>query len=404
MTTTPGHLDYYRRHGINPVRYEMADLRRHLDRRESLYRSLGVTPLAVRGASVLEVAPGTGQNSLAVARLGPASLTLVEPNPVAVRDIAALYATPGLSPVRPEVVETRLEEFEPGRTFDLVICENWLGHSAHERQLLRKLGRLVADRGLLVITSVSPVGALPNVLRKALTCRLDDPNAPFAERTAALAEAFAPHLRTISAMTRTVTDWVQDNLLNPAYLGVLLPIPMAVAELEAGFDVLGSSPRFAADWRWFKSLFGEGREFNRHFLAEYQRSVHNFLDHRAILPPRDPTANRELETAAWEVSQRVRELERAAAAGSPLTGSTAGVAHAVRRVLAGLADLPAEWAESLTEFLAVFADPTPTRVARMGPFAGLFGRETVYVSLEKRCGPDRAAATTVTSPGGAAGG
>ena len=66
-----GHLEYYTRYGINPVRYDLSDLQLHLDRRGSLYRTLGVTPLAVRGARVLEVAPGTGQNSLYLARLAP---------------------------------------------------------------------------------------------------------------------------------------------------------------------------------------------------------------------------------------------------------------------------------------------------------------------------------------------
>jgi len=380
-TATATHLDYYRRHGINPVRYEMADLRRHLDRRESLYRTLGITPLAVRGARVLEVAPGTGQNSLAVARLGPASLTLVEPNPAGVRDISALYATPGLSPVRPELVEARLEEFEPAEPFDLVICENWLGHSAHERRLLRKLGGLVADRGLLVVTTVPPVGVLPNVLRKALALRLGDPAAPFAERTAVLCEAFGPHLRTLPAMTRTPTDWVQDNVMNPAFLGVILPIPAVLADLGGDFDVLGSGPRFAADWRWFKALCGDGREFNGHFLAEYHAALHNLFDHRRVLPPRDPAANRALDAAAWDVAERVGELERAAT-----RPAVRGVADAVRRVLAGLADLPGEWSAALAEFLDVFAaaDLTPERVAGMARFGGLFGRETVYLSLEKR--------------------
>ena len=69
-----GHLEYYTRHGINPVRYDLSDLQLHLDRRGSLYRTLGVTPLAVRGARVLEVAPGTGQNSLYLARLAPRQL------------------------------------------------------------------------------------------------------------------------------------------------------------------------------------------------------------------------------------------------------------------------------------------------------------------------------------------
>lgn len=380
-TATATHLDYYRRHGINPVRYEMGDLRRHLDRRDSLYRTLGITPLAVRGARVLEVAPGTGQNSLHVARLNPASLTLVEPNPAGVRDVSALYATPGLSPIQPELVESRLEEFEPGGTFDLVICENWLGHSAHERKLLRKLGRLVADRGLLVVTTVAPVGVLPNVLRKALACRLGSPAAPFAERTAVLCEAFGPHLRTLPDMTRTPTDWVQDNVMNPAYLGVILPIPTVLADLGDRFDVLGSSPRFAADWRWFKSLCGDGREFNAHFLAEYHRSLHNLFDHRRELPPRDPDANRAFESAAWDVAQRVGDLEQAAT-----TQAIRAVVDAVKRVQAGMTDLPGEWSAALGEFLDVFARPdlTPERVAGLERFGGLFGRETVYVSLERK--------------------
>src|SRR5215217_8145515 len=111
MRTATGHLDYYTRHGINPVRYDTSDLRRHLERRASLYRTLGITPLAIRGARVLEVAPGTGQNSLYLAKQAPASLTLVEPNPIARRDIAAVYAGAG-AVAEPRVVPCRFEEFE----------------------------------------------------------------------------------------------------------------------------------------------------------------------------------------------------------------------------------------------------------------------------------------------------
>ncbi len=385
-TTASGHLDYYKRHGINPVRYEMGNLQRHFDRRAALYRMLGVTPLVVRGSRVLEVAPGTGQNSLYVASLRPAELTLVEPNPVAVRDITTLYATPGIAPVLPQLITSTFQDFDPGRDFDLVICENWLGNSAHERGLLRKLGRLVAEDGLLVITTVSPVGILPNVLRKALTYRLDDIEAPFADRTAVLSEAFGPHLRTIPAMTRTVTDWVHDNVMNPAYFGIRLTIPMVIEELGHGFDVLGSSPRFAADWRWFKALAGDAREFNPHFLREYRGELHNFLDYRTILPARDPVRNRELETAAWEVSERVHELEQDTYADRPTRSSTTATVDAVRKVRANLSDLTATgWTAALDEFLITFTEPTltATRVGEMRDFGGLFGRETVYLSLER---------------------
>src|SRR6476469_6237131 len=192
--TINGHLDYYTRHGINPVRYDVSDLQLHLDRRGSLYRTLGVTPLAVRGARVLEVAPGTGQNSLFLARLSPRSLTLVEPNPVAIRDIAAVFAGAGAAPLPPLVIESRFEDYEPDERFDVVVCENWLGSSDHERRLLRKLGRMVAEGGLLLVTAVSPVGMLPNLLRRALTHKMTHPNESFAARTGRLCRAFGPHL------------------------------------------------------------------------------------------------------------------------------------------------------------------------------------------------------------------
>jgi len=374
-----GHLDYYTRHGINPVRYDTSDLRLHLERRASLYRTLGVTPLAVRGARVLEVAPGTGQNSLYLARQRPTSLTLVEPNPVAGRDIAAVYAEPGAAPITPRVVPCRFEEFEPPEPYDIVVCENWLGHAEHERRLVRKLGRVVADGGLLVVTAVSPVGMLPNLLRRALSNRLTGPDDPFLARTAALCRAFGPHLRTIASMTRGVTDWVQDNMLNPAYFGILLTVPMVLAELEGGFDLLGSSPRFAADWRWFKGLCGPAREFNRHILAEYHAGLHNFLDHRTVLPARGAERNVELEAAALAVADAVRRWEAGEAEAD-------GVEAAVRRVLAGIADLPAAWSSALDEFLDAFAQPrlSPETVAALPRFGPLFGRETIYLSFEKR--------------------
>jgi len=377
--TINGHLDYYTRHGINPVRYDVSDLQLHLDRRGSLYRTLGVTPLAVRAARVLEVAPGTGQNSLFLARHAPRSLTLVEPNPVAIRDIATVYAVAGSVPVPPLVIESRFEEYEPDELFDIVVCENWLGSSDHERRLLRKLGAMVAEGGVLLVTAVSPVGMLPNLLRRALAHKLIDPGEPFAARTARLCQAFGPHLSTLAAMTRGVTDWVHDNMLNPAYFGIVLTVPMVLAELSAEFDVLGSSPRFAADWRWFKGMCGPDRDFNRHVLKEYRAGVHNFFDHRAVLPARDPVRNAEFEAAALAICRAVRDCEEE-------DGDADEIDAAVRSAMTGMTDLPANWSAALDEFLDAFADPhlTADSVAAMDLFGPLFGRETIYLSFEKR--------------------
>jgi SAM-dependent methyltransferase len=387
QSTAAGHLAYYLRHGLNPVRYEMADLRRHLDRRESLYRTLGLPARLFRGARVLEAAAGSGQNSLYVAGLGPRELVLVEPNPTAQRDIRRLYATAGSTAVQPRLVESTFQDFQSDQLFDVVICENWLGRAPAERRLLRKLGALTDAGGLLVVTAVSPVGVLPNVLRKALTCRIDRPAAGFAERTARLVKAFGPHLETIPAMTRTPIDWVHDNVMNPAYFGVLLTVPMVLEDLGAEFDVLGASPRFAADWRWFKSLWGPHKEFNDHFLSQYWAGLHNFLDYRCEWGPRDAGRNRNLEGAAWGLIRAVSALEQAVYQGAdPASGRLRVAAEALAAVEENVADLPGDVKPALTEVRELFCREhiTADQVARIPLFRGLFGRETLYLSLEKR--------------------
>ena len=43
-------------------------------------------------------------------------------------------------------------------------------------------------------------------------------------------------------MTRGVADKVQDNMLNPAYFGIQLTVPMVLSDFASDFKVLGSSP------------------------------------------------------------------------------------------------------------------------------------------------------------------
>ena len=378
--TVNGHLDYYTRYGINPVRYDMSDLRLHLDRRGSLYRTLGLTPLAIRGARVLEVAPGTGQNSLYLARLAPHSLTLVEPNPVAIRDIAAVYAAPGAAPraaagdrVALRGLRTRRSRStsSSARTGSAVRITNGgcCGSSGRWSRMAACFSSRRSRRwGCCRTSSAVPWrGSSPPPMSHSPSER------------PGCAAAFGPHLRTLTAMTRGVTDWVHDNMLNPAYFGILLTVPMVLAEFSGAFDVLGSSPRFAADWRWFKGLCGSERDFNRHVLKEYRAGIHNFFDHRAVLPAREPARNAEFETAALTVCRAIREWEERDADGDEID-------RAVRRAMSGMADLPGHWSAALDEFLDAFADPhlTAEAVAAMPLFGPLFGRETIYLSFEKR--------------------
>src|SRR6185437_11627227 len=184
------HLEFYREHQIAPVRYDLTDMDAHMERRCSLYTKLGLLPLTFNEARVLEVAAGTGHNSLYLARTMPSKLVLLEPNSVGVKHIREVYANFNEPHTSPEVICKTLEEFNPEENFDIVICENWLGTSQHEQKLLLKLANMVAKNGILVLTTVSPVGFVPNLLRRFLTVYLAPSYLAFQKRTEMLTEAF----------------------------------------------------------------------------------------------------------------------------------------------------------------------------------------------------------------------
>lgn len=385
--STEGHLAYYLKHGLSPTHYDTRDLVAHLQRRESLYRSLGLPPFAFRAARVLEVAAGTGQNSLYVAGCMPKALTLLEPNPVARDEIAAAYAQFGLPHTAPAVEARLFQDFSPPDTYDVVICENWLGHLPGDRALIRKLGSLLAPGGVLVMTFMPMPGFVANIIRKVMADLLVRDEADFARRGRILAEAFSPHLATIAGMTRSHASWIDDCLLNPHFLNVVIPPHIVVEELGDELDMLGTNPVFHSDWRWFKVLHGDDRRFNDAFLRSYLRNSHNFIDYRHTFPPRAQEDNQRIEATAAAAHERALRIEARLNAGkSGFDADLRAFAEAVGNFAASLDDIDAGLARAFREAQNALLKPAPAPrdIAGLKAFAAIFGRETVYASLTRR--------------------
>jgi SAM-dependent methyltransferase len=383
------HIEYYRRYAIAPVRYDLSDMPAHLQRREALYNRLALPPLAFRGSRVLEVAAGTGQNSLYIAQLKPARLVLLEPNATAVEHLRRTYASCHVSHTAPEVVTCTLEEFEPVEPFDIVICENWLGNSTRDLELLEKLAGMVAPAGVLVITMVAPIGLVPNLLRRFLVPKLIGNGLDFEARSQLLAAAFTPHLRTLGAMTRSVIDWVQDNMLNPAYFGLCLSLPIVVERLGVHFDVLGCSPAFAEDWRWFKAMAGANRQINTHFLEEYWRKVHNYLDQCQQPFSREAEANQRLEEVALSLLAAIEGHEDSCLRGKNSLCAATQVQKLLERFVDSVPVQMSATMAALREFAERAFDIGSgdiDAVVGMECFGALFGRETSYLSLVRGAG------------------
>lgn len=377
----PTLLEYYVKSGISPVHQDIFDLDRHFRRRGSLYLSLGLPPGIFQGADVLEVGPGSGHNSLFIASRKPARYVLVEPNPVAAKDIRDLYDRFERAHTIPELREQTLEDFASEDLFDIAICEGWLGSEPEERELLVKLSRKVKVGGVLVVTLISPLGLVANTLRKALCLRISPPTDDLPSRLERALPAFSPHLSTLVHMSCSHRDWMCDMVLNPAYFRICLTPEMALSSLGQEFQPFGTQPRFIRDWRWYKSMVDKDHGFDDCFLRNYAATCLNFVDHRREFEDVSEDVSKPLLAAASELLSATAAWEL----GYLQTGSTCPInlITSARALRDGFATISPELATSIDQALELLERDhlQPEDIGAMGSFASLFGRELIYASF-----------------------
>lgn len=384
MKNSP-HLKFYKDHKISPVRQKIATIDQLLEYRASLYKGIGILPLTIVGSDVLEVAPGSGQNGLFIASCIPNSYTLVEPNPTAIEHIKDVYKEFKPKHTKPKLVPQMLEDFRSKKQFDIVVCENWLGRKNYERRLFKKLLSLTRPSGVVITTVISPIGILPNMIRRALSARLLKNIHIFEEKEKILTKAYSSHLKTIKAMTRPAIDWIQDNMINPGYLDICVTIPQLLKNVGREFDILGCYPQFSQDWRWFKSLHGQNKKFNKTFENEYYKWCHGFLSYEMLVQEGSAEKNLLLESCCIKFIDLVKELEFSAKVSQNDKQLIKDMTTILREIckLAEEIYIP-EIYNQLLEGCSLFESQNLNLVdiKICKNFKKLFGRETLYISLE----------------------
>ena len=146
-------IEFYGKHSISPVRQNISDLPRHFERRNNLFRQLGVLSPHLSGKRILEVGPGSGHNAIHIASLKPSVYDLVEGNPQGVVQTKSLFISTFGSTDSICIHETLIEDFKSDQKYDLVICEGMLSGSKFPDALLQKISSFVDTSGILVITT-----------------------------------------------------------------------------------------------------------------------------------------------------------------------------------------------------------------------------------------------------------
>ncbi len=379
-------VEWYRKNRISPVRQNISNLGEHFQRREALYRHLGLPAQVFRGSRIIEVGPGSGFNSLWTAAQRPAEYVLLEGNPTGVEHIRELFQEHNLwddAVMRIEGV--LLEEYKTAEPFDIVLCEGVLGGVHNPKEFLKLLLPLVAPSGVLVITCIDHVSYFPDTLRRMCAQLMVSPDQSLEEQTEILLPAFSPHLDTLPGMSRRYDDWVIDNLINPASIGPLLSIADAIEVAQENFDAYYSSPHFGEDWRWYKHVVGAGWDFNRRMTDNYWANLHNFLDYSRVYPRREEKLNRELHTCCVRTRDHLRDFERSRNRES-VVNFQRGVSEIAKQAQAFSPELAGCFNEvaALIDIAVAGKPGTAAAVGASKSFARLFGRGQPYMSFIRR--------------------
>jgi SAM-dependent methyltransferase len=389
-------LQFYGSNQISPVSQNIDDLKLHFDRRISLYRMLGLAASLFKNRDVLEIAPGSGHNSIVTATFGAKSYDLVEPNLVGFDKMVSLFGEHQAKNHAIQFFNVRLEDFPEEKKYDIVLCEGLIPGLSNQDIFLQQLAGRVRAGGILVVTCADAVSvffeSLRRYLARILVSQLDiDLRAGGEAKQVAhmLSETFQSHLRSLKGMSRAGKDWVWDNLLNPAAASLAASNEFSVEKclkvLGDRFYFYGASPVFMANWTWYKDLPRDPRDYNEPFVKSFTSQRHNFLHYQETSLP-DSIVSEKIYHCCRTFALQVEE-RGPLALGDFTSKSIRKDLVPVREVreIVGKCGLKQSEA-AICEFTELFDDgkiPTSQLISDMKVFRSAFGRGQQYVSLVK---------------------
>lgn len=368
-------IDFYGKHHVSPVRQNIENFNLHMQRREKLYRSLGMPPVLFSNKRILEVGPGGGYNSLAFLRWG-ANMDFVEPNPKAQEEIEILLAQHEVDKRCWTLFPYRVEEYDPGITYDIIIAEGFLPGISNQAEVIGKLSKLINPGGVISVTCIDDVSFFFENVKRVIAWKLIQGIEDFDVKVKVLSQAFESHLLQLKHASRLVEDWVVDQFLNPALYGELFSMEDCIHAFGSDFEVLGSSPQIFTDFSWYKNIDFDSKN---HFLQQFSRKRHSLIlvdvdDHERTIEE-----NKKLVKAIADF----RNLSKVAEINNEETYPKLLVQLQEIRDLSQNIDkrIP----EIIDEAIKLLSqeDLTVHDVAKATKLAGAFGRGQQYVSMVK---------------------
>lgn len=375
------YLEYYGEHQISPVRQDVSDFDLHLARRRKLYRQLGMPVRLFKDADMLEVGPGGGYNTLCFFRWGVRHIDLVEGNRAGVDDMRQNFARHGVEERLYDIYETRIQDFAKGRArkYDIVIAEAFLHYLPDGREIFQSLCGMVGPGGIVVVTCADEHGDLVETMKRMIAHSIVKDIPDWGEKVRILCDVFRPQLDALRGASRSIEDWVKDNLLDsPHVSGARWTMADMINWAPPDLDLLGSSPQILSDWSWYKDVWHDPKErYREQYLRRRPSLLLAGMEDREF----EPDVAREMERAVHDAMSAAMGHEATQGDG-PLTEALDAVGRLcplVRDIDGGLYRVCCQMRDALME-----ASEGEVHWDRYPDFFKAFGRGLQYVSFVRR--------------------
>lgn len=362
-------IDFYTQIGFAPTGQRHGNILKHRENRTNLYRKLGLHPSVFKDASVLEIGPGSGENSIDLLNRDIRSLKLIDGVPEILNLLKNRITTE--IPVYYEICDISGPLLTDPETYEIVICEGVIPMQLDPIEFFKRVSSYVSPGGIIVITTNDEISTLSEILRRVIAHLISEKGGSTIQE---LEEFFRKDFDSLDGMTRTASNWILDSILNP-WIGRMFSIEDALTSSPMDFRPISMTPNLYLDLVWYKNTNDNSSE-KKEWVHAYQENCHQLIDYRTksrILTT--PVQNSLLLDLCKEV---FLEMQSMISEGSPSTRKA--LEQLVRRIINECPQLDTLTTNSLMSFTNFLKTG---EAALLKDFQSFWGRGQQYLCFER---------------------
>lgn len=221
---------------------------------------------------------GSGYNTRAFFYFGAKIIDIVEPNQNGVKEMKTLFEDI-VSNFKTDVsiYNEIIEDFKFKDKYDFIIAEGFLHSVDNSKEIISNLLNQLNDGGVLVITCMDYCSMFIEQMKRLISRIIISNIEDYDEKVKKCVELFENTMKNLKNMSRSVEDWVKDDILNPAFNNdIILTIEDVINLINEDYYILGTSQNIFTDLSWYKDI--DNFEYLKNtYINQYLQKRHNFI-------------------------------------------------------------------------------------------------------------------------------